>query len=283
MKIAKNRPAITIVGHVCIDHNYIDGQHSQSWGSAVIYIANYLKYVHGIDASIAAPYGADLTDFVDTSSFVFGPTVDKTLIYENTITQGRRSQSVSNHSTAVLSEISDELRSEVSRTDILIFAPLLPNYSESFINDMTAILPENAFTAILPQGYYRHVNDEGGIEKRVFSEKGILQTMNLLIQSDEDSDDAVETVHEWVSENEKLTGIVTHNSDGATILGKGRPVRVATRPVPVKDIVNSVGAGDIFGAELLLSIYAGHALDDSVANAQEAARQHILGKTGTHA
>lgn len=279
MKVVNNRPTITIVGHVCIDHNTIDGVFHETWGSAVIYIAEYLKKTHSIDASILASYGRDLEEFTDTTSFILQPTLDRTLVYENTITNGRRRQAVKNTRNTAIDTIDERTRDILSKTDILIFAPLLPNYDKSYIESLCVLLPTHAYKAILPQGYYRSVGRNGEIKKRKFSEAGILRMMNLLIQSDEDSDDAIASVQAWVRKYPDLTGVVTHNSDGVSVLGKGMPQRIATEPVAVKNIVNSVGAGDVFSAELLLSIYEGNSLLDAVVKAQSAARRHITGDT----
>lgn len=273
-----SRPTITIVGHVCIDHNLVDGVYHESWGSAVLYIAEYLRRVHAIQPNLLAPYGQDLKKFISTSAFIDPPSADHTLIYKNTIINGARSQAVANSNTSEPVEISSTVRRVLGETDILIFAPLLPNYSAEYVRQLCELLPSHAQKILLPQGYYRKVGEDGVIKLRSFIEaKDILPHIDILIQSDEDSTDALDAAAAWTDIHPNLTAVVTQNSHGVTIFTHTNNFSLPTQPVSPHDIVNAVGAGDVFSAELALSLHEHLQLRTALHKAQQAAHRHVTG------
>lgn len=274
-----NRPTITIVGHVCIDHNTVDGIYHESWGSAALYIARYLAGSHSIQSRIHATYGKDMLDFADKNIFIDPPSYDHpTLVYENTITHGLRVQSVTNQSWAI-PVMSQALEQRLANTDILIIAPLLPDHSPSYVQSLCQLLPKSAIKILLPQGYYRYVNTSGQIEPRTFTESNdILPLVDVLIQSDEDSSDAVTTAQKWAKTYPHFTTVVTRGSDGLSAFTGNQSFVLSTTPVLPNDIVNPVGAGDVFSAELALSLYGNIPLPRALKNAQRAAYRHVSGK-----
>lgn len=280
MQTSSDRPAITIVGHVCIDHNTVEGVYQESWGSAALYIAHYLVSQHHIQPKVYAKYGNDLSSFIDTNLFINRPSHSHpTLIYKNTITDGVRIQSVANESWVAPRKLSSSLARALATTDILIIAPLLPDHSPAFIRQLCQALPSHAMKILLPQGYYRSVDTTGQIAIRSFKEsRDILPLIDVIIQSDEDSQDAIAVSQEWVRANPNLTAVVTHNSDGVSAFTYDQSLSLPTTPVSADNIVNSVGAGDVFSAELALSLQRDTSLQDALANAQHAAYRHISGK-----
>lgn len=273
-----NRPAITIVGHVCIDHNLVDGIYHESWGSAILYIAEYLRHVHKVHPKLLAPYGQDLRKFVDTTAFIDPPSLEHTLIYKNTIVNGIRTQAVMYNDTAEPVELTDTIRKALTKTDILILAPLLPNYSATYIQQLCELLPPHAQKILLPQGYYRKVSKNGAIKQRDFTEADeILPHIDVLIQSDEDSSDALAAARAWTDTHQRLTAVVTQNSRGATVFTHTGNFSAPTKPVSPHDITNPVGAGDIFSAELALSLHEHQQLNTALRKAQHAAHRHITG------
>ncbi len=275
-----NRPAITIVGHVCIDHNVVDGVYRESWGSAVLYIAEYLANRHNIHPKLHARYGSDLSRFIDTSMFINRPSRNHpTLIYENIITGGVRLQSVANESWPAPKRVTATLAKILATTDILIIAPLLPDYSPSYIRQLCHALPSHAIKILLPQGYYRSVGTDGRIVVRPFKESAaILPMVDVLIQSDEDSPNAIVTAKEWADNHHNLTTVVTRNSQGVSAYTHDQSLSVPAIPVLPQDIVNPVGAGDVFSAELALWLHDNASLQDALTNAQQAAYRHVSGK-----
>lgn len=274
-----NRPAITIVGHVCIDHNIVEGEYHESWGSAALYIAQYLEQTHAITPAIIAPFGVDLYAFTDYRHFVNKPSLKHTLVYENTIIDGNRKQAVhySEHSTPVA--LNDEIRKVISKTDILILAPLLPNYDAKYIQELCEILPTDAQTILLPQGYYRHVGRSGEVSKRDFIEADhILSHIDVLIQSDEDSSNALATAEQWVKKHRQLTAIITQNLHGVTVFTHADTFAIPADPVEPHKIINPVGAGDVFSAGLTIALHNKMPLRDALISAQAAAHHHISGR-----
>ena len=273
-----NRPAITIVGHVCIDHNSIDGNYHESWGSALLYIAEYFRRIHTIQPNLIAPYGQDLREFVDTKAFIDPPSVEHTLIYKNTIIDGVRVQAVEYSDTAMPIALSDTIRSILSSTDIFILAPLLPNYSADYVRQLYEQLPDHAQKILLPQGYYRKVGKNGAILQRGFVEANeILPYIDVLIQSDEDSTDALKAANAWTRTHPDLTAVVTQNSRGASVFTHSNTFSMPTKPIPTSNIINAVGAGDVFSAELALSLHDHVELRTALSKAQKAAHRHIIG------
>ena len=273
-----SRPAITIVGHVCIDHNLVDDTYHESWGSAILYIADYLRRVHDMQPKLLAPYGQDLKKFVDTSAFIDPPSLEHTLIYKNTIVDGVRTQAVLHSDTAVPVELTESIRKVLAETDILVLAPLLSNYSSAYIRQLCELLPPHAQKILLPQGYYREVSNNGTIKQRGFTEADdILPFIDVLIQSDEDSTDALAAARLWVGAHHNLTAIVTQNSHGATVFTHTDTFSAPTKPVAPHEIINAVGAGDVFSAELALSLHDRRQLPSALTKAQRAAYRHITG------
>ncbi len=40
-------PRIVFAGHICIDHNVVDGKSQTRWGSPALYMAEYLQAARG--------------------------------------------------------------------------------------------------------------------------------------------------------------------------------------------------------------------------------------------
>ncbi len=218
--------------------------------------------------------------FVDRDIFIDQPSGDHlTLVYKNIITNGTRVQSVLHESWATPKMVSVSLAQRLAITDILILAPLLPDYSPSYVRQMCQALPDHAVKILLPQGYYRFVGPQGQIQSRLFKESDvILPLVDILIQSDEDSSDALAQSQKWATAHPHLTTVVTRNSDGLSAFTHDQSLSLPTEPIAPSDIVNPVGAGDVFSAELALSLYRNIPLQDALASAQHAAHQHISGK-----
>src|SRR4051812_6278356 len=84
---------IVLFGHVCIDHNTIEGTSYRSWGSSLLYIAEYLKREKNVEPVLIAPYGEDLRT-VTSQRILNEPNAYNTLVYENNIENKIRLQKV---------------------------------------------------------------------------------------------------------------------------------------------------------------------------------------------
>jgi sugar/nucleoside kinase (ribokinase family) len=270
-------PAVTIVGHVCIDHNTIEGEYRESWGSAVLYISEYLRKNHGNTPRIIAPYASDLTHFIRTDNFVNQPSDGKTLVYSNIVKNGHREQFTSTDSVIDPVAINDDIIKVLKSTDILIVAPLLPNISPQYIHEIHKYISSDALTVLLPQGYYRKINkgEPVKVQRFIYADE-ILPHVDLLIQSDEDSSNAFTTAREWTSKFTNLTIIVSQNSHGASAFIRDNESHMPAKTARLGEIVNPVGAGDVLSAELAYS-FKQLGLKDALKHAQKAAYDHITG------
>lgn len=270
-------PIITIVGHVCIDKNTIDGISSEKWGSSPMYIANYIKKNHGVQPSILASYGIDFNKYTSGFHFINDAVKSKTLVYKNVVTNGDRVQYCHNALNSTPPAITPDVIDTLRQTDILIVTPMTPYLNTEYILEVLRYIPKKSLTVLLPQGYMREINQDGTVSIREFLEAPqLLSKFDILIASDEDYLD----VHNWATDQTvhfpNLSVIITQAEEGATLFVQGRQTSIPTTPIPFEEIKNPVGSGDIFSAQLSLSLHDGFDIAEAIRSANEATGASLL-------
>ena len=91
---------------------------------------------------------------------------------------------------------------------------------------------------------------------------------NVTIISDEDIDSAVETAKLWSEKYTNTAIIVTRAKNGAALLKNGNTINIPTEhPLNDSEIINPVGAGDMFSAEVAMKLFEGLSMEKSIQSA----------------
>jgi sugar/nucleoside kinase (ribokinase family) len=271
-----NKPTVTIFGHVCIDHNIIEGSSIHSWGSPAMYIANYYSKFN-IQSNIISSYGSDFTDHINNfTNMVIAPTSKDTLIYHNVVENGTRVQYCLNPEQSPLVPIQDNIIKIIEATDILIIAPDIPNYTAAYVHEIIQHTSVHCLRAILPQGLMREIAEDSSVKIRSFSEaKDILSLFDVLIISDEDTSNPAVQARAWSVNNRDLKVVVTQADKGATLFYNNSEKHIPTLPLALSDIVNPVGAGDTFSAQLIMSLFNMSDIHQAIKDAHTATYQAL--------
>lgn len=268
---------IVIFGHVCVDENVVEGESYRAWGSSVLYMAQYLNEIVGCRPDIIAPHGSDIYSLTEYE-MINPPNMQSTLVYENKVRNGKRTQRVRGSVTIPEVTINEECAAKLSAAEMFVYAPLLPTYNASYIQKLINTLPKTALKIILPQGYFRSVERDGFISKRNFTEaEQLLPLFDMMILSNEDTDVNSSIISEWLSFNRKIKVIITRNADGAAVYGADSEILIPTIPLAVDEILNPIGTGDVFGAACAYRYAFTLDIKTSVEFAHRAATQSLLG------
>lgn len=270
-------PTVTLIGHVCIDNNTIEGAKFETWGSSVMYIAKYLLKNFGIHSHIIAPYGQNFVKYTESFDFLVPPTTPDTLQYENIVNNGTRVQYCHHAELSNPVTINEKIKELLEHTDILVVAPLVANYQVTYIAQIMEFLPKECLRVLLPQGYMRHINGEDRIEKRMFSEaEQLLTYFDVVVASDEDCDNALDVAKVWATYKEESSIVITQASKGATLFNNGKVTQIPTTAIPPSQIKNPVGSGDTFSARLAIDLHNKLSPSDAVRNANAATAKVLL-------
>ena len=271
------KPAITIIGHVCIDHNTIDGVECRRWGSPAAYIAHYYRIHAGIIPQIFALYGKDFTDFVSGLNLVTKPTERPTLQYENIVTGGERVQFCHHSDTSPLPEIDKTMARRLQLSDIVIIAPLTPTGDLAYFKKLMSYVPDRAIKALIAQGYTRRIKQDGKIEQQDLQNAAdILPLFDIVIASNEDHPSAMSAAKTWASYNDRLNVVITEAEQGATIFTKNTVEHIPTTPLKIEDIKNPIGSGDVFSAQVILGLASGKSINRAVKDAHVTTAKILL-------
>lgn len=270
-------PNIVFIGHVVIDHNKVEQSSYTKWGSPAMFMTKYFQSHFGIASTIIASYGADFLQFADGITLLPStPNLDHSTIYENIVTDGHRTQ-YCRYGEAPLPEITAAMQAVLQKADILYLAPLAPTFSVEYVTKFMQYVPKDCLNILSPQGYLRHISNDGLVQPREFSEStDILPFFNAVILSDEDHPRADDRAHQWKASSPETEIIVTLNARGADIIQKQGVQHIPTTPVPLDRIVDSTGLGDVFSAAVGLSLYQGKDLTSAVQAAHDATREKLL-------
>lgn len=272
------RPRILLTGHACIDYNISEQAQYTSWGSGVLYMSKYYQDHRQLRPIILTQYGPDLLPY--STEFQLQPATppyDKTLIYENTMRNGRRTQRCLNLEQAQPLPLRSSDTQRLRTTDILIVAPLLPNYSYSYLQNMIAWVPNACLKVLCPQGYFRTVGGDGEVQSRPFSEAlAILSLFDLVVFSDEDTRAALSMAQQWKRKLQETDIIITQANQGASIVHADSVHHIPTQPIANEDIVDSVGCGDVFAAAVAYHMYETRDLVAAIHEGHRAAHDKLL-------
>ena len=262
------KPFVVILGHVCIDENIIEGKSYKSWGSPAMYVASYYAREYGIKTHIISQYGTDFTEYVrDYTLMTTSPGNSKTLIYRNNVENGQRTQSCPNPEDSLPVQLDEATVALIASADIFIVAPGIPNYSDAYIREAISYTKQGCKKILMPQGLLREI-DGTLISRGVLKNPDIVSPFDVTIISDEDIDSAVETAKLWSEKYTSTAIIVTRAKNGAALLKNGNTINIPTgHPLNDSEIINPVGAGDMFSAEVTMKLFEGLPVEGSIRSA----------------
>ena len=238
---------IVILGHVCIDRDKAEKIYYVAAGGSATFMARVCNQL-SCQTKIISPYGRDFLKYSSLSMVAQPSYRPRTLVYENIIKGKSRLQKVYHSKDAHPAEITEKAQKAIKTADIVFVAPLLQNFSVSYVSEAIGYAKKGAVKILLPQGYFRSVNSRKEIVKRKFVEANkILPLFDFTIVSDEDFPHIKELARVWTKRG-KTKIIITLGEKGVLIIEKNKETMVPTTPVAQDKIVDSVGSGDIFGA-----------------------------------
>jgi sugar/nucleoside kinase (ribokinase family) len=241
---------ISILGHVCIDKNTSENASYTAAGSPAMFMDKIFRQLPEAQTVILAPYGNDFLSYKGSATLLPRQSIsDKTLVYENISKNGTREQKAYNREGATPVPLDTENAKTLATTDILFIAPLLPNYSVTYLQSILAATNPHAIKVLLPQGYYRSFDQDNHVTKRTFEEaEAILPLIDIVIVSEQDQVNMKQEILSWTQKNQHLIAVMTLSEKGAVAFQGDKEIMLPVIPVPEKDIVDSVGSGDIFSA-----------------------------------
>lgn len=240
---------VLIFGHVCIDHNVSERTHYTSAGSPAMFMTKIFRTLNDVKSMIISHRGENFLPYLNNvDTYPKEPNHDHTLVYYNIATATGRTQKTLFRDNSPPVNIDESLELVISYADVIIFSPLLPNFSASYIKDIVKLSKEDTLKIMSPQGYFREFNRENTVIFREFKEADdILPLVDFVILSDEDYPDIERIAHEWAKIS-GITIIITKAERGAEVISKDKQIDIPTNAVSREAIVDSTGSGDIFSA-----------------------------------
>lgn len=272
---------LVVLGNVCIDKNKAEKTLYKRAGGPATFMSLFLKQTKDTSFTTIASYGTSFLPYKKGSSlYPLKPNVSNTLVYENTIKNGKRSQKCHFYKDALPPAVDKDITNILKMADVLFIAPLIPYFSPSYIKKVMKITGNKCLKILLPQGYFRKFDSTRSVLFREFKEaEEILPLVNIVIVGNEDYPNIEKLSLDW-SQKYGTTFIITKAQKGAIIINKNKKIIVSTKPVPSEQIVDSIGAGDIFAAAFGYNYFKNKDLVKSVMLANQAAREKLLSKTG---
>jgi sugar/nucleoside kinase (ribokinase family) len=271
------KPNIVFVGHVVIDHNKVEQTSYIRWGSPAMFMTKYFKSHFGLEPTIIASYGEDFLQYAGSINLLpKQPNLTYSTAYENIVTNGHRTQ-YCHHADAPLPKISPDIEAALRAADILFLAPLAPSFFSAYVAQIMHCVSPNCLKVLSPQGYLRQFDTDDLVHPREFVEAAdILPYFNVMILSDEDHPQADTMAHTWKASSPDTEIIVTLNARGADIIQSKGVQHIPTTPVPLEQIVDSTGLGDIFSAAVAYYLSQHGDLVTAVKAAHLATREKLL-------
>ena len=267
---------ITIVGHVCIDHNESENSSYSTAGSPAVFMNRIFKQLPDCFVSIIAPYGKDFLQYSHgLNLFPKNPTSDVTLVYENISTRNVRTQKAHNTIQAVPPQLDVEMQKILQNSDVILISPQSPAFSSEYLKQAFAYTSEKSIKILSPQGYFRNFDREDNVVVREFVEADeILPLIDVMIVSIEDHSNIMNLAKKWQEYGTII--IVTQGEKGSMALSKGEEVWAQADPVPKEKIIDSVGSGDIFSAAFAYDHFLYKDLKKALDFANNIARQCLF-------
>lgn len=268
---------ITILGHVCIDKNTSEHSSYTAAGSPAMFMNKIFPQLPDNQVTIITPYGEDFLEHTgDARLYPENPKGLKTLLYENITQAGVRLQKAHHREAANPVPVDTTIKKIVASSDIVFVAPLLPNFSPEYLQNVLFHTKSGTLKVLLPQGYYRDFDHEDNVRVRPFTEDDeILPLVDIVILSDQDHSDMRSLAKEWVSTH-NVTAIITLGEKGAVAVTAEKETQLPTRAVPENEVVDSVGSGDIFSAGFSYRYRQTHDLKEAGRFANELAMQCLF-------
>lgn len=267
---------VTILGNICIDNNLTEQESYISLGSPCFFISKIFQKSFHILPTIISSYGLDLFKYFDGDLNLFPkkPTNKFTLVYKNIVINGKRTQKVNHLNCAKnIIPINFKLKKILKNTDIFFFAPLTPYYKIDYLKKIIVELKKNSLKIFLPQGYLRKFNKKNEVLQRNFYEDEIVSFFDFVIVSQEDHKNILKLVKRW---SKKVKVILTLAEEGSAFYHKEKYFHQKVKKVEIKDIVDSIGAGDIFSAGFAYQFYLTKNIKKSLKFANNVARESLF-------
>ena len=199
-----------------------------------------------------------------------------TLVYKNVSRHGKRTQECENTGYAAPVLLNDNLKKHIAAADIMIVAPLLPNYPTAYVTKLLSNKKSSCLSVLLPQGYLRSVLSNGHVSSRDFYEaSGLLPGFDIMIISEDDVPDALSVSQQWARQNPATKIIVTQGDKGASWVRQDSVISVRTQPVPERELVDTVGCGDVFSAACVHNYVSSKDVQTAMAVGNTAARERL--------
>jgi hypothetical protein len=268
---------ITILGHVCIDHNISEHVSYTTAGGPAMFMTKIYHQLLNVKTQIIAPYGSDFTPYLaNISIYPHQPQYKKTLQYKNIFHKSIRTQKAINREYTELLPITDKLKEIIHDSDVVFLAPLTPNYSVEYVQLIMQSVHRDALKILLPQGYHRSFDSNSNVHQREFKEaEKLLPLFDFIIASELDHFVMEEYAKKWA---QVIQVIVTRGDKGAQYYHNNDSISVSVDPVKQEDIVDSVGSGDIFSAAFGYKYFETKDIRKSLEFANNIARQCLFYK-----
>lgn len=240
---------IVIVGHVCIDTNVSEHASYTSAGSPAMFMTKVFRQLPDTDVTIVSGYGADFLPYAKgITLYPTRPIAVQTLVYQNISLGKKRTQKAFHRNASGPVPLDGSLKKILKNADIVIFGPILPNFPVSYIQSVIDAANPEAITLLLPQGYFREFDVDDHVVFRKFAERGdLIKRVDFVAMSNEDYPDVEMISRRWARKS-KGAIIITEGDKGAAIITQNGEQKIPTIPIPVDQIVDSIGSGDIFSA-----------------------------------
>ncbi len=225
-----------------------------SAGSPAMFMHRIFSQLSDCNVTIVAPYGNDFSHYIGMKRFYpESPLAIDTMIYENTVIDGKRTQRCLNFQSASPIAIDDQIKNMIVQADAICIAPLTPNFPVSYIKEIASLKKWQTTLTLLPQGYFRQIDTENAVHVREFSEaKDIIPLMDSVIISDADHSQAATLATSWAALSDANI-VMTQAERGATLFSGTTVTEIPTERVRQENIKSSIGAGDIFSAGYMYS------------------------------
>jgi sugar/nucleoside kinase (ribokinase family) len=269
---------VLLIGHVCIDMNVSETSSYTDWGSAVMYMAHYLQTKLEVNPGLVAPHGDDFLPYAQGVNLLNPPDGDTTLMYRNFPKLVPRKWECENTESAQPILLTKDIKEKIAQADIICLAPLLPNYSVEYVQELLSHKKEGAVSVLQAAGYLRTVNGKGEVLPRTFAEADqIVPLFDLAVFSHDDHPEALSLAGSWAESAPSTQVILTLSEQGASWFSAGNEaIHVGTIPVLENEIIDSVGCGDVFCAATMYEYFLNRNVVAAIDAGNHAARTKLF-------
>jgi len=230
------RPTLSIIGHVCHDVNN-DGHRLGGSASFASLLARSLGYQPEVTTSFGDDFSYH-TLFIEHGIKLHNQKGGKTTVFLNHNQDEQREQHIKARANSINLD-----PTFVNDFDIIFLCPIADEI------DITQIeFKQDSLVVALLQGWMRDCRKLGKVVPKELDHK-ILSLIDIAICSEVDLNQISENYLEFIRQNHNHL-VVTHGSKGVTIYKNGLPSFFPSYPTK---LIDSTGAGDIFGMAYTLS------------------------------